>query len=95
MRVVVYRVVKKTSTKVTGKGYEDVNDIGRDVCTLGFMGIENIHAVRDSLAAFCAASQAQGQEYFHAVGASGWLRHLSQVRANSAAAASSLRKSFR
>ena len=56
-----------------------MNDIGRDVCTLGFMGIENIHAVRDSLAAFCAASQAQGQEYYHAVGASGWLRHLSQV----------------
>lgn len=65
--------------QVTGKGYEDVNDIGRDVCTLGFMGIENIHSVRDSLAAFCAASQAQGQEYYHAVGASGWLRHLSQV----------------
>ncbi|CAN0090610.1 unnamed protein product, partial [Ectocarpus sp. 4 AP-2014] len=67
------------ANQVTGKGYEDVNDIGRDVCTLGFMGIENIHAVRDSLAAFCAASQAQGQEYFHAVGASGWLRHLSQI----------------
>eukprot|EP00903_Cladosiphon_okamuranus_P015602 g14407.t1 len=67
------------ANQVTGKGYEDVNDIGRDVCTLGFMGIENIHAVRDSLAAFCAASQAQGQEYYHAVGASGWLRHLAQI----------------
>lgn len=64
---------------MTGKGYEDVNDIGRDVATLGFMGIENIHSVRDSLAAFCTASQAQGQEFYHAVGASGWLRHLSQV----------------
>lgn len=66
-------------TQVTGKGFEDVADIGRDVATLSFMGIENIHAVRDSLSAFSAASMAQGQEYYHAVGASGWLRHLSQV----------------
>lgn len=64
---------------MTGKGYEDVNDIGRDVATLNFMGIENIHSVRDSLAAYCSASQAQGQEFYHAVGASGWLRHLAQV----------------
>lgn len=56
-----------------------MNDIGRDVATLNFMGIENIHSVRDSLAAYCSASQAQGQEFYHAVGASGWLRHLSQV----------------
>lgn len=68
------------ANQVTGKGYEDVADIGRDVATLGFMGIDNIHAVRDSLAAFSAASQAQGQEFFHAVGASGWLRHLAQVQ---------------
>ncbi|CAN0437245.1 unnamed protein product, partial [Laminaria digitata] len=67
------------ANQVTGKGYEDVNDIGRDVATLNFMGIENIHSVRDSLAAYCSASQAQGQEFYHAVGASGWLRHLSQV----------------
>lgn len=76
---IICRSTGKRLPQVTGKGYEDVNDIGRDVCTLGFMGIENIHAVRDSLAAFCSASQAQGQDYYHAVGASGWLRHLSQV----------------
>ena len=66
---------------MAGKGYEDVNEIGRDVATLGFMGIENIHYVRDSLASFCSAAQTPGQDFYHAVGASGWLRHLSQARA--------------
>ncbi|CAM9539490.1 unnamed protein product, partial [Sphacelaria rigidula] len=80
------------ANQVTGKGYEDVADIGRDVATLGFMGIDNIHAVRDSLAAFSAASQSQGQEYFHAVGASGWLRHLAQIMKGAAFVADELQR---
>lgn len=67
--------------QVTGKGFEDVADIGRDVAKLDFMGIDNIHAVRDSLASFSSACHTPGQEFFQAVGTSGWLRHLSQVRA--------------
>lgn len=66
--------------QVTGKGFEDVADIGRDVATLEFMGIDNIHVVRDSLAAFSAACHAPGQDYHQAIGASGWLKHLAQVR---------------
>ncbi|CAN0451707.1 unnamed protein product, partial [Discosporangium mesarthrocarpum] len=65
---------------VTGKGYEDLADIGRDVATLEFMGIDNIHAVRDSHNALCVAVRTQGQDFFSLVGSSGWLRHISQVR---------------
>ncbi|CAM9326005.1 unnamed protein product [Phaeothamnion confervicola] len=74
------------ANQIGGKGFEDVEDLGGKAhVQLHFMSvdIDNIHVMRESLTALSAACHARGVDFHAAVGASGWLRHISQARARS------------
>jgi hypothetical protein len=63
---------------VMGKGYENLTYYPR--CTLEFMGIDNIHAMSNSLNMLSKLCQKPGDPYWlSSLEGSGWLKHQRQV----------------
>jgi len=65
------------ANKATGKGYELIGRLGGEtVATIKFLGMENIHVVRESYRGLLTAILRDNKAYHQAVHDSRWLHHI-------------------
>ncbi|XP_061408417.1 myotubularin-related protein 6-like [Lethenteron reissneri] len=79
------------ANRAAGRGYENEENYAN--IRFEFLGIENIHVMRSSLAKLLDVSQARGlsqREFVSGLEASGWLRHVQSILQASTAVASAV-----
>ncbi|CAG0899028.1 unnamed protein product [Cyprideis torosa] len=74
--------VNAIANKARGGGYEPVSEENYSFAELEFLGIQNIHVVRESLRKLqdvCFPGNEDGSDWLGAISSSGWLEHIKSI----------------